>query len=137
MNDKLLQKMIFKLMFLTFYLLFVWIILPVRICLYCLLAHVLSSEQSSSIPEVVKSQQKFNLHLQERSFFHCSYSDAKDLKLETALEHCLLAFTSIDTLDEDNKFICQACSVGKYILIIASYVCMYLTKYVCTFWLCM
>ena len=93
-----------------------------------LLAHAFSSEESISIPEIVKSQQKFNSHLQERKLSHCSYSDANDLKLETILEHCLLTFTSIDTLDEDNKFICQACSDGKY-MYIRSYVATYLCYY--------
>ena len=88
----------------------------VHVPIVCYVAHALPSQESSRIPEVVKSQQKFNAHLQERKLSYCSYSDTKDLKLETALEHCLLAFTSIDTLDEDNKFICQACSVGKYIV---------------------
>ena len=82
-----------------------------HLCVY--VAHTCSLKKSTKIPEVVSCQQKLNSHLEERKLFHCNYSNANDLKLKTDLEQCLLAFTSIDTLDEDNKFICQTCSNGK------------------------
>ena len=74
-------------------------------------------KRSSEIPKVVKSQQDFNLYLQKKDLSHCSILDPTDLKLETTLEHCLLAYTSLDTLDENNKFICHRCSYpdGKYV----------------------
>ena len=76
-------------------------------------------KRSSEIPEVVKSQRDFNLYLHEKDLSHCSILDPTDLKLETTLEHCLLAYTGLDTLDENNKFICHRCSYpdGKYVCV--------------------
>ena len=102
------------------------------ICIFVLLTLLaqasLPEESSSVIPDVVKSQRHFTLHLQKNSLSHCSFLDTKDLKLETQLEHCLLAFTSLDTLDENNMFICQSCSDRKYDCV-SSFLCMY--TYVC------
>ena len=75
---------------------------------------LLPKECSSRIPDVVKSLRHFTLHLQKNSLSHCSFLDTEDLKLKSGLEHCLLAFTSLDTLDENNMFICQSCSDRKY-----------------------
>ena len=35
-------------------------------------------------------------------------------KFHTDLEHCLLTFTDLDVLDEDNKFICKSCTERKH-----------------------
>ena len=89
--------------------------------IYMYIADTCSLKESIKIPEVVSCQQKLNLHLQKWNLAHCGYSNANDLKLETDLERCLLAFTSIDTLDQDNKFICQTCSCGTIIAYNSSY----------------
>lgn len=87
-------------------------------CCCAFVEHVLvpEVESSSKIPEVVKSHEKLNLYLQKNNLSHCSILDTKHLELETTLERCLFTFTGLDTLDENNKFICRSCSYsdGKY-----------------------
>ena len=75
---------------------------------------------------VLSEKQSFSLQLQNL--------DTKDLKLETHLEHCSLAFTSLDTLNENNKFICQSCFDRKYdiIMVVFHYFYVAMYTYVCS-----
>ena len=44
----------------------------------------------------------------------------------TDLQICLSAYTDLDVLDEDNKFICQACTRQNQCMFIITTVCIYL-----------
>jgi len=59
---------------------------------------------------------KFNAYLK---ISNLQYSETfqkreKKEKYATDLENCLADFTNLDVLDEDNKFICQNCSISRY-----------------------
>ena len=60
---------------------------------------------------LVTSQEKFNSHLKKNELHY--QKTLPTAKFETELENSLWAFTKLDVLDENNKFICHSCSNGK------------------------
>ena len=69
-----------------------------------------SGKQDVIDESVAFDKPKFNKYLYQKSMRHCQV--LQDEKYGTGLEQCLADFTSLDVLDEDNKFICQKCSTG-------------------------
>ena len=58
----------------------------------------------------------FQEYLKKNSYKHLyRHATQKDTvqRFHTDLEHCLLSFTDLDVLDEDNKFICKSCTERK------------------------
>ena len=51
-----------------------------------------------------------HLRAQDRNMFTCLEINAEFSPSLDSLEHCLKLFTSLDVLDEDNKFICDHCT---------------------------
>ena len=47
---------------------------------------------------------------QDTSMFTCLEMNENFSPSPDSLEHCLKLFTSLDVLDEDNKFICDYCT---------------------------
>ena len=59
----------------------------------------------------------------------------KGKQVETSdLQFCLSMYTDLDVLDEDNKFICQACTKQNQCMFIDYYIVVSMYIYVCT-WL--
>ena len=62
---------------------------------------------------IVSDKNEFQEHLRMNGYQH-QYSHSVQMftvqQYSTDLEYCLSAFTDLDVLDEDNKFICKSCS---------------------------
>lgn len=65
------------------------------------------SETPKNASECSKLLQK---HLKEHGMYTCLETDAELSPSSDSLENCLKLFTSLDILDEDNKFICDKCT---------------------------
>ena len=67
--------------------------------------------------EVAHDSNAFQEYLRKNGYKHL-YRHAAQLNtvqnFHTDLEHCLLTFTDLDVLDEDNKFICKSCTERKH-----------------------
>ena len=69
----------------------------------------------SSTKANIQYEGKENGHMNNEAK-QCSYYQVPLYNRQSALtlEQSLLEFTGLDVLDEDNKFICQDCTNGKY-----------------------
>ena len=54
-----------------------------------------------------------HLKEQDKDMFTRLEMNVEFSPLSNSLEHCLKLFTSLDVLDEDNKFICDRCTEKK------------------------
>ena len=69
-----------------------------------------TENDDDSSQAIVHNKNVFQEHLKENGYqyqYNCTTTDHTDL------EHCLSAFTDLDVLDEDNKFICKHCTERK------------------------
>ena len=86
---------------------------------------VSQSTGNQATNKVSESAELLRQHLKEKDMFFSLETDMKPPRFDS-LENCLKLFTSLDILDEDNKFICDHCTNEKKVCFFYVIICMYL-----------
>ena len=76
-----------------------------------------TTHNDDSTQAVAHDSNVFQEHLKKSGYKHLYRHSAQmntAQNFHTDLEHCLLTFTDLDVLDEDNKFICKFCTDRKH-----------------------
>ena len=80
-----------------------------------------STTQSGDLSQAIAHDNNvFQEHLKKNGYKHLYRHSTQMNTVRTDLEHCLLTFTDLDVLDEDNKFICKSCTEKKHRKIFAT-----------------